>query len=179
MSDPTRISLKVIPGSSRDDVAGWLEEIAQPDSIVIAASNPLIELTNAQLEWSDQPTFVFFEQFERWTSIEIEGADVTTLLDLTLFVLEDDSKRQSLGSADIGPVFIDTAGALIIQKRTSTDRMRFPVPQEICMRTTNPFGLDSGYREIVQTTFGTSPPTLQTIGVDHRERIRLAVDLRV
>jgi uncharacterized protein (TIGR00251 family) len=27
MSDPTRISLKVIPGSSRDDVAGWLEDV--------------------------------------------------------------------------------------------------------------------------------------------------------
>jgi len=93
MSDPTRVSRKAIPGSSRDDVARWLEEIAQPDSIAIAASKPLIELTDAQLEWSDQPTFVLFEQFERWTPIEIEGADVTTLLDLTRFVLEDDSKR--------------------------------------------------------------------------------------
>ena len=27
MSDPARISLKVVPGSSRDDVAGWLEEV--------------------------------------------------------------------------------------------------------------------------------------------------------
>ena len=27
MSDPTRISLKVIPGSSRDDVSGWLEDV--------------------------------------------------------------------------------------------------------------------------------------------------------
>lgn len=27
MSDPVRISLKVVPGSSRDDVAGWLEDV--------------------------------------------------------------------------------------------------------------------------------------------------------
>jgi hypothetical protein len=27
MSDSTRISLKVIPGSSRDQVAGWLEDV--------------------------------------------------------------------------------------------------------------------------------------------------------
>jgi uncharacterized protein (TIGR00251 family) len=26
MSDPTRLSLKVIPGSSRDCIAGWLED---------------------------------------------------------------------------------------------------------------------------------------------------------
>jgi hypothetical protein len=127
---------------------------------VIGACKPLIELTNTKLEWSDEPTFVLFEQFERWTSIEIEGADVTTLLDLTGFVLEDDAKRESLGSADIRPVFIDPAGALVIQKRTSTDGMRFPIPQEIYMRPTNPFGLDSGDREIIQTTFRTSPPTL-------------------
>ena len=61
-----------------------------PFHSMMVATQPL---TDAQLEWSDQPTFVLFEQFERWTSIEIEGADVTTLLDLTHFVLEDDSKR--------------------------------------------------------------------------------------
>jgi uncharacterized protein (TIGR00251 family) len=27
MSDPVRLSLKVVPGSSRDSVAGWLEDI--------------------------------------------------------------------------------------------------------------------------------------------------------
>ena len=163
----------------RVDDSARSEEIAQRNSFAISPGKPVIELTDAQLEWTDQPTVVLIEQFERRTAIEIERADGATLLDLASFVLEDDSKRQPFRSADVWPVSIDPTGTSLIEKRACTDSMRLPVSQQIRMRTTNPLGLDSGHTEVVHTTGRTALPTLQAFRVDLRERVRLVVDLSV
>jgi hypothetical protein len=47
------------------------------------------------------------------------------------------------------------------------------------MRTPNPFRLNSSHCQIIQTTGRTTPPTLQTLRMDLRERMRLVVDLFV
>jgi len=57
--------------------------------------------------------------------------------------------------------------------------MRPLVPQEIRIRTANPFRLDSSHRQIIETTSRTASPTLQTFRMDFRECLRLVVDLIV
>jgi hypothetical protein len=155
------------------------EEFAQRDSLLIVPGKPEVELANTQFEGADQPTVVLVERFERRSTLEIERADIATFLDLTDFVLENDSKWQPFRAADIRPVFIDTTSTLLVEKRASADGMGRLAPQEIGMRASNPLGLDPRHRQIVQTTGRTAPSTLQTFGVDLRERVRCNIDLCV
>ena len=70
---------------------------------------------------------LLIERFERRAAFEIERANIATFLDFTRFVLENDSKRKTLRTTDIGPVEVDAASTLIIEKRTASDRMRPPI----------------------------------------------------
>jgi hypothetical protein len=164
---------------SRSRESSQPEKIAQRDSLLIVPGKPVIELADPQFERTDQPTVVLVERFERRAALEIERTDVATFLDLTGFVLENDSKWQPLRAADIRPIFIDTTLTLLVEKCASADGMGHLVPQEIRMRASNLLGLDLRYCQIVQATGRTAPSTLQTFGVDLRERVRRKIDLCV
>ena len=155
------------------------EQVPQRDPLARGPDELLIESTDAQFEWTDHPTIVLVERFEGRTALEIQWANVTTLFDFAPFVFEYDSNRQALRTAHIGPVLINSTCALLVEQRTATNSMRRPVPQEIRMRATNSFGLDLRNGEIVQTASRTTSPTLQSLCMNHRERIRQHIDLVV
>jgi hypothetical protein len=155
------------------------EEIPQRDPLSFDSDELLIESTDAEFEWTDQPTIVLVERFEGRTALEIQWTNVTTLFDFAPFVLEYDSNRQALRTAHIGPVFINATCSFLVEKCTATHSMRRPVPQEIRMGATDPFGLDLRNREIVHTANRTTSPTLQSLCMNHRERLRLDIDLVV
>ena len=159
--------------------SGQPEEIAQRDSLLIVPGKPVIEPADPQFEGTDQPTVVLVERFERRSILEIERTDIATFLDLTGFVLENDSKWQPLRAADVGSVLIDTTFTLLAKKRASADGMGHLVLQEIGMCTPNPLGFDPRHRQIILTTGRTPTSTLQTFGVDLRERVRRNIDLCV
>lgn len=138
-----------------------------------------IELSEAQLEWTDQPTVILVQRFERRAAIEIERADIPMLLDFIGVVLDQHSKRQALRSANIGTILVDTASALLIQKRTASHGMRLSILQEIGMGRANPIRFDVAHREVIETTTRTAPAALQAFRVYRCQRVRFGVDLSV
>ena len=58
-------------------------------------------------------------------SLVVQGADVSQLHSDAVRVLFDPAEGQSLGSAHVRTVFVDPAGARLIEKGAGAFRMRF------------------------------------------------------
>ncbi len=148
---------------SQSDASTLLVDLRSIVAVTVTVKGHLIQLLNAKLFWSDEPEVAFSHRFERGTAIDVEGTDITPLLDLLQLVLEDDAQRQALRAANGWAILIDPACTFTIQKGTGPHWVRIGTAQQIPMPTTDLLGLDTRNRQIVETTGRTTSPTLKTL----------------
>lgn len=100
----------------------------------------------------------------------VQGADVSQLHSDAVRVLFDPAEGQSLGSAHVRTVFVDPAGARLIEERAGAFRMRITACEQVGMMASNILRFDIEDSEIIDTALMAPAAALETCRVDRKER---------
>jgi hypothetical protein len=114
----------------------------------------------------------------------VERADVAKLADLAnlasvAIALLDPPQGETLRPADVGPVRVDPARLLGVEKRASTGRSRRTMREELGMMAANPVGFDVEHRQSVDAARAAAAATVEACCVKDVKATRASIDLGV
>lgn len=145
-----------------------LKQASQPHAIRNPAIDPRLQSRQVPFKGPDGPALRLRQGFNRLSDV-VQGADVAQLYGRAVRVLFDPAQGEPLGSAHVGAVFVDPAGARLIEKGAGPFRMRFTACQQVGMTASNVLRFDVEDTEIIDTALMASPAALETRRVDREE----------
>ena len=158
------------------------EEIAKERPPHAAAAGDL-EAREALFHRPDRPALLGGQGLDGRPCV-VERADVAKLAHLgsvaiALLALLDPSQWEALRPADVGPVRVDPARLLGVEKRASTGRSRRTMREQLGMMAANPVSLDVEHRQSVDAARAAAAATVEACRVKDMKATRASIDLGV